>query len=398
MNIPWTKKYMPKKTTDVVGQAEHLEFLKKKISEHKKGDNAVFIYGDIGVGKTCSVYALAEEMDLELVELNSSDVRKKSVLESFLDGVIKQRSLFMKKKLILIDELEGLSGIYDRGAMSAIASIIKESTFPVVLIGDDATDRKYKSLKKLSDTLHYKPLSTTDIYSVLKDICEKEGLDFEESALKQLSRINGGDLRSAINDLQSLERVDSENVALLSDRNFKSQVENSINLVFKTKDPFIARDALSQVDADISSLFLWFEENVSKEYTKPKDLKKALENLSLADVFFGRIRRWQYYRFYVYCYDLLGPGIALSKEEKYAGSTNITESRRPLKIWIYNMANAKKKSIAEKIAEKNHVSTKQAQKNIDFLKIIYKKDKEMSKKISEEYDLDSQEVEWLRKK
>jgi len=45
--------------------------------------------------------------------------------------------------------------------------------------------------------------------------------------------------------------------------------------------------------------------NLPKEYTKAEDLAKAYENLSLADVYFGRIRRWQYYRFYVYIYNLL---------------------------------------------------------------------------------------------
>ena len=65
----------------------------------------------------------------------------------------------------------------------------------------------------------------------------------------------------------------------------------------------------------------WVEENIPREYKKNPDIARAFDALSIADTFFGRIRRWQYYRFYVYIYNLLSAGIAIAKEENCSRST-----------------------------------------------------------------------------
>lgn len=401
MSQPWIRKYQPENLEDVVGNSEAKYKLKYYAENYKKGKKPLFIYGGTGNGKTSSVYALANEKDLEIVELNASDTRKADVVKRLLSGVINQGSLFGKKKIILIDEIEGISGQKDRGALQAIQKITAESIYPVILIGQDAYSDKAKPIRKKSELVEYRLVEYTEIYKLLVDIVEKEKILYEERALKQLARAAGGDVRAAVNDLQTLShkgKINLEDLQSLGNRNPVQPIKQALCLVFKAKKPDLSLRAFDNVDEDLDKVFLWMEENLPREYTHYKDLKQGFENLSLADVYYGRIRRRQHYRFYVYCYNLLTAGISLSKQNKYTEQVTYKQSNKPLKIWIANQSNAKKKDIATKIAEKDHLSKKEAAGQVvPYIKVIYKKNSSLAESITKRYELNKEEIEWLKK-
>ncbi|MFH1510697.1 MAG: replication factor C large subunit, partial [Candidatus Woesearchaeota archaeon] len=200
-----------------------------------------------------------------------------------------------------------------------------------------------------------------------------------------------------INDLQSMGEISAESVQELSDRDRTESVMQALMKVFKTTQPDIALPAFDNVQEDTDQLFLWIDENLPKEYTRPKDLARAYDALSLADIYRGRIRRWQHWRFLVYIHNLLTAGVALGKDEKYHAFVKYGPTTRILKIWQANQRQQRKKAIAQKIADKTHSSKKDVMKStMPYMKAIFK-NKEMAEKISDQYDLDKEEVEWLRK-
>ena len=395
-NIPWIVKYSPKNLSDFKGHKESIAFFKHLILNFNQGDKFIFLYGGYGNGKTSAVYALANTYNYEVVELNASDVRKAAVLEERLSSAINQGSLFGNNKIILIDEIEGLSGIKDRGAIPTIVKIAQKSKFPIVVIAHDAYDRKLKALRKKSESIKFEQLDIDTIKEILKNILVNENISFEEKALSHIARVSGGDVRSAINDLQNLGTDISLDAALtLGERDTKVTINQALNIIYKTSHPDIALRALDNVNVDLDKVFLWIEENTPFAYLNPDDLQRAFENIAIADKFFGRIRRWQYYRFYVYCYALLTAGISLSKNKKYSHDVQYKESSRLLKIWIANRANAKKNSIAKKLAEATHTSLNNARNQIDYIKFIVKKN--AKSKIPDFLELNNEELEWLKK-
>jgi replication factor C large subunit len=403
MSDIWIKKYSPSTTSEVIGQSEQIARIKKFVTDFKKGTKPLFLYGGIGNGKTSSVYAIANELDLELTEINASDTRNSDSITTLLSGVINQGSLFSTSKLILIDEVEGVSGTKDRGAIPTLMKLIPESKYPIILVAHDAYNDKLKDLRKSSELIQFVNLSSDDILLLLQTICDKEKIKFDKEALAQLSRITGGDARAAINDLQTIAvpgtKITTDSIKDMSSRNATVKIEDSLKRIFKTTDPHIALGAFEDVDEDLDKIFLWVEENLPKEYLNPEHLSTAFDNLSLADVFYGRIKRWQYYRFYVYCYNLMSAGIALSKDKKYSSNVKYSPTSRLLKIWIYNNANAKKKSISQKIGTATHTSSKRAYRDIvPFLQAIFKKDKVMASKIAASANLSEEEVTWLKTK
>lgn len=402
MALAWTKKYLPKNSGEVIGQEKAVVSLKKFINNYKTvKKKAMIIYGPPGCGKTSSVYAIADEIGLEVIEINASDCRNKDAINSIIGSASKQCSLFAKGKIILVDELDGISGTKDRGGVSAIVDIIKNSSFPVIITSNNPYDQKFSSLRKVSEIVEFQELDYNLICGLLKKICDSETIVYEEQDLKSLAHRVGGDLRGAITDLQLLtcvgNKFDKNALDELEGRKQTESMPQALVKVLKTTDPLVAITAFDNVDEDMDTIKMWVDYNLGKEYTKAEDLYRAYTALSKSDIFNRRIRRWQHWRYLVYVNALMTAGVAVAKDEKYK-FVGYKPTSRILKMWMANMRNAKKKAIAEKIALKTHTSIKRILQDVmPYLQISFKNDKQFCNVISKELDLDKDEVNWLKK-
>lgn len=402
-NIPWTRKYQPKKTSEIISQEEAIKQIRSFASSYKKQKKkAAIIFGPVGSGKTISVYAVAHELDLEIIEVNASDFRNEEQINSIVGASSRQMSLFSKGKIILIDEVDGLSGKEDRGGINALAKLIEESAFPIVCTAVDPFDKKLSNLRKKSMLIEFSKPDYNDIINLLASISKKENIKFKEDDLKTLARRSGGDIRAAINDLQIIAGIDREisreAIEELGQREQTETILDAVMKVLKTTDPKIAMSAFESIDEKIDEVFLWIDENLPKEYEKPADLARAYDFISKADIMKSRITRWQHWRFLIYVSAYLSAGVAVSKDEKYKKFVQYGPTGRLLKIWMANQKYLRRKAIAEKVADRTHTSAKRAlQDTLPYLQQIFRNDKEHGKAIADSLDLSEEEVEWLRK-
>ena len=398
--MQWVDKYKPKNISEVKFQDDAINTVKDFVENYKKQKKkALIVYGPTGTGKTSSIYAIAAELGLEIIEVNASDFRNAEQINTRLGNAIHQHSLFSKGKVILVDEIDGLSGMKDRGGVAALAKLLADSTFPIILTAEDPFNRKFSSIKRKSLLVKYESADVTQLKDMLKKICNKEKIQADDISLMMLARRTGGDVRAAITDLQILSygnKLEREDIEALDDRKQTESIKQALVKIFKTKNPEIALASFDNINENFDEFFLWLDENIAKEYKNIEDIAKAYDALSLADVYRGRIRRWQHWRYLVYMKDLLTAGISLAKKEKYQGFTDYKESSRLLKIWIANAKNMKRKAIAEKWAEETHISSKRAFKDIFFLKNMFK-NKEFAKEIADDLELEKEEVAWLKK-
>jgi len=403
MSVPWIKKYSPKHLKDMYGQSSAVEELKSFIQNYKKQKKkAMLLYGLTGTGKTSSVYAAANELDLELLEVNASDFRTEEQLNLTVGNASQQRSLFFKQKIILVDEIDGIAGREDRGGIATLQKLIETTSYPLILTANDPWDSKFSGLRKVCVMVEFQELDFKDMVEILKKICSEEKVKADDETLKTLARRAGGDLRGAITDLQTLssEKKEIDRAALdeLGGRKQTESIKQALVKVFKTGDPKIAINAFDNIDEDINECFLWIDENLPKEYNNAEDLARAYESLSKADVFRGRIRRWQHWRYLVYVNALLTAGIAVAKTEKNKVFVDYEKTKRILKLWMAKQKNMKKKAIAEKIAAKTHSSKKEIiQSALPYLQIIFKNDPKQAELMADEFELDKEEMEWLVK-
>src|SRR3989344_2957987 len=183
---PWTQKYSPSKLSEIAGQplavSATRQFVQNFSAARKK---AILLYGQSGVGKTCLVKALAEELNCELVEMNASQFRDAGSVKQILGPATKQASLFGSRKIILVDDVDSMSGQKDRGGPSEIAEVIAETKFPIILTATDPYEDKLKALRQIVNLVELKQIEQNVIEARLKEICAIENIKCDEIAIRK---------------------------------------------------------------------------------------------------------------------------------------------------------------------------------------------------------------------
>jgi replication factor C large subunit len=388
----WTEKYRPIKFSEVKGQDNLVEELKSFFSKFPKGKKAILLQGPAGTGKTTLAHVISNEFDFEIFELNASDFRNKEQLEAKLKPASEQQSLFKKSKILLVDEVDGLSVTKDKGGIPELTALIETTKFPMIITANDIWDKKFATLRQKCKSLNLAELSYKTISLVLQEIVKKENLDIDNQILVSIAIRARGDIRAAINDLQTIASDSSKtkNYLSLDERNQSTDIFDAMKVVFKNMLNKETLNVYDSIDLPLEKIFLWIEENIPNEYSG-EELFKAYEALSIADVFRGRIRRQRHWRFLVYQNIFLSAGISIAKKAPKTGFTHYQKPTRILKIWMSNNKNKHKKTIVAKYADKIHCSKRKANKEFNMVIPILKKPE-----VQKELKLSNQEIDWIK--
>jgi replication factor C large subunit len=361
----WAEKYRPRNLNEVEnieGKEKVFDFV-KNFEKYRKNYKACLIYGPPGTGKTALAYAIANQLGYEVIEMNASDFRDKISIKRIIGEAIKQKSLFEKNKLIIVDELEGISGKEDRGGLAELSALLNISLYPIILIANDIYDERFYELRKKCLIINTKKLRVYDVVRILKRIAKKENLEITEEAIKIIAKQSQGDARAAINDLQTIAQgrkkillAEVNEYLDLATREREQKIFDALRLLFNSK--ILHLDIFENVEMDIDEIIRWVDENLPKEYREREQLYRAYEMLSKANLFLNRITTWQYWRFSVYANIFLcsiGPyANAYGKREfKWIGY-----SRPSLFVEFYKRKISEEKEIIEKLSKSLHCSTR----------------------------------------
>ncbi len=374
-----TEKHKPKTTKDVVSQNAAVETLKNWFVNWKPGNAALFLCGPPGCGKTSIVTAFANEHGLELIEMNASDYRTPEQIEKIAGAASSQSSLTGRKKLILIDEVDGLA---KEESVTPLVKLIKNSKFPVVMTANDAWELKIRALHDVSELTPLRKIMSSSIEKRLKEIAAQDKIDIGDELIKSIAENSTGDLRSAINDLESLSP---------SFRERKASIFDAVRNVFKSENAKDAKTSLNGVSEDPEYAFWWIENNVMEEYKNPEDLANAMRALALADLFRARIRK-QNWKMFGYFIDMMTAGTAVAKKQKYSSFVMYRPPEIIAALGRTKKMRALRKEACKKIGRSLHESSSTVNSvYIPFLKII-----SQNKGVAEKFGLTEEEAEILK--
>lgn len=202
---PLAHRVRPTKLEEFVGQEEVLG--KDKILYRTiKADRltSVILWGPTGCGKTSIAKVISNTTKYKFIQLNAvtagvADI--KAAVEESKNMLLNPSG----KCILFIDEIHR----FNKLQQDALLPYVENGT--IILIGA-TTENPYFSVNKAlisrSMVVKLKPLDYKDILKILKNaLINKEGLgnykiEIEEETLEAISKLSGGDVRTALNTLE----------------------------------------------------------------------------------------------------------------------------------------------------------------------------------------------------
>ncbi len=407
--VPWVIKYRPRRLSDFIDQEEAKESISKWLSDWLSGKpvrKAALFYGPPGSGKTSIVEAICKDYGFQLIEMNASDYRRAQDIERVAKLASVQRGLFAGRRLILLDEIDGLTvtGAADAGAIEAIINLIEITKNPVVMTANNPWDLRLRPLRDVSLPIEFRRLRKTDVARVLERICTAEKLACEENALKFIAERSEGDLRSAINDLEAIAegagRVTEELARqILRVRDRALDPFEVVRKIFMSNYIWQARLNATQTDLDPDTLMEWINENLPRQFTDPEDLWRAYEALARADVYRGRIIRTNSWDLLTYATELMTAGVALSPRNDVKSKYRWVKYQFPERIKMMSQskeARALRDSIAEIIKTHTHTSKAKILKDVlPYIKVIFENNMELAAELAISLNLTDSMIKYL---
>mgnify|MGYP003109350939 CR=1 FL=1 len=207
----WTEKYRPSKLSDIYGQDDFI----MDASSWKEENNMpnVLIYGNAGNGKTTAGIVLAKEILGEgfrdnFLEINASDDRGLETIRTKIKAAARSGTYGnVSFKIVLLDEMDGMT----TDAQNALKRVMERyaSNIRFIITCNDKNKIIFP-LQSRCANYHFRPLSTDNLFSVIKNILTKENVTrFSDEELGVFLYSMNGDMRRAITEIQAAKSSNS---------------------------------------------------------------------------------------------------------------------------------------------------------------------------------------------
>ncbi len=295
---PIPRKYRPQKFSEVIGQEVITETLKNAVKEGRLSHAYIFA-GPRGVGKTTTARIVAKAVNCEALKegepcnecsqcLEISKGSHPDVIEidaasnRGIDQIRELREAVHylpakgKKKVYIIDEFHMLT----KEAFNALLKTLEEPPEHVLFIlATTEIDKIPPTILSRCQKFVFKRVPSELIVRALKEICLKEGFEFEEEALKLIALSSEGCMRDAESLLEQsaalgMGKIEVEKVSgflgILTGR----EVRELLSLGFKgDKEELFKRiKELEEKGFNPSFIVKQLIETVEKEFLSPSDL------------------------------------------------------------------------------------------------------------------------------
>ena len=203
--LPWIEKYRPQYLKNIISNEQNLTILKNML----KGGSLphLLFHGTSGTGKTSTIMALAKELyqnniNLMVMKLDASDDRGINSVRDEIKGFADKKNMFQKGvKLIILDEADSMT--FD--AQFALRRIIEKYSESIRFCLICNYDNKIiPAIRSRCANFRFNPIGKYDLIKTIKYISNNEKLTIDEQSLEIISQLSNGDLRKAINLLQSI--------------------------------------------------------------------------------------------------------------------------------------------------------------------------------------------------
>ena len=240
-DIMWVEKYRPKKISEVINQKDIKGSLQALLKNQQEMPHLLFS-GSAGVGKTSMAICISQEIlgdrwkDYTL-ELNASDERGIGMVRERVKKFSRFAGLDTEIpfKIIILDEADEMTS----DAQTALRRIIEDTAkfCRFILIANNIS-KIINPIQSRCAVFKFLQIDEKEIITQLKTVLKKENGKADEKGLKEIAEYAGGDLRHAINLLQtaaSTGDITQESVKVVAGLTKTNDVEDVLKLAVSGK-------------------------------------------------------------------------------------------------------------------------------------------------------------------
>ncbi|KIK70760.1 hypothetical protein GYMLUDRAFT_89769 [Collybiopsis luxurians FD-317 M1] len=239
--LPWVEKYRPQLLDDVVGNSETIERL--KVIAREGNCPHIIISGMPGIGKTTSIHCLAHQLLGDaykegVLELNASDERGIDVVRNKIKAFAQKKVTLPpgRHKIVILDEADSMTA----GAQQALRRTMEIfSNTTRFCLACNMSNKIIEPIQSRCAILRYAKLRDKELLKRLIEICEMEEVQYNDDGLTALIFTSEGDMRQAINNLQSTHSgfgfVSGDNVFKVCDQPHPIVVQEMIKFCTEGK-------------------------------------------------------------------------------------------------------------------------------------------------------------------
>ena len=244
LELPWVEKYRPKLLCDVVGNQETVKRLEVIAMDGNLPN--VILAGPPGTGKTTSMHALARALlgsayKEACLELNASDARGIEVVRGKIKSFAQKRVTLPKgrHKIIILDEADSMTASAQQALRRTMELYASTTRFALAC---NISNKVIEPIQSRCAILRYSRLSDAELLQRITEVCDAEKVQYTEDGLSALIFTAEGDMRNALNNLQS------------TSAGFGTVNQHNVYKVCDVPNPGIVKGILADcVKADIDS-------------------------------------------------------------------------------------------------------------------------------------------------
>ncbi|MDW7977846.1 MAG: replication factor C small subunit [Candidatus Caldarchaeum sp.] len=212
-HLPWVEKYRPRTLDEVVNQDEVVATLKNVVAS--KNVPHMLFTGPPGTGKTATAHAFAQELygpryleDGLFVEINASDERGIETIRERVKTFARTVPFSgVGFRVLLLDESDQLTDAAQHAFRRTMEQFSATCRF---ILAANYSNRIIEPIQSRCAVLRFKPLTLDSVGRMLRKIAEAERFSLDEEAVKAVYDFSVGDMRKAINILQSAAALSSK--------------------------------------------------------------------------------------------------------------------------------------------------------------------------------------------
>lgn len=218
---PWVEKYRPRNLEEVKSQDHVVDVLRRMLNSAALPH--LLMYGPPGTGKTSTILALSRELfgpelfSSRVLELNASDERGIAVVRERIKTFAQQSLIhapsnkeYREKypcppfKIIILDEADSLT----QDSQSALRRVMENyAAVTRICFCCNYVTRIIDPIASRCSKFRFKALSGGDAHGRIEEILKAENVAYEDGVVDLTLKLADGDLRKAIQLLQSAARL-----------------------------------------------------------------------------------------------------------------------------------------------------------------------------------------------